>query len=123
MIATALIAVRTAIGITVMALVFILMLWFFPGASSWTNHGMLPAVVSGVFGGAVCYLLAPLRGVAIALSAGGFLTFCLLGIMLILNLKAGEQNVLSFYWPVWFIPASYLGAQLGRYVFLMTRRH
>jgi len=121
MIATALIAVRTAIGITVMALVFILMLWAFPGTTSWNSQGMIPAIVAGVFGGAVCYMLAPLRGIAIALSAGGFLTFCLLGIMFILKLEANGQNLLSFYWPIWFIPASYLGAYLGRYVYLMSR--
>jgi len=123
MLATALIAVRTAIGIALMALVFLLMLWAIPGVASWTSGAMIAAVVSSILGGTACFLLAPLRGVAIALSAGGFLTFVLLGIMLLLKLHADGQSLVVFYWPVWFIPGSYLGARLGRYIFMVTRKH
>jgi hypothetical protein len=109
---TILIALRTAIGVAVAALVWVL--WMAVGLppDGESLATLLSAFIPGMAGGAVCAWLAPPQRYVTAGAAGLFLTVVLLGVMAAQGAERGAQPFLLWYWPVWLTAAFCLGASL-----------
>jgi hypothetical protein len=109
---TILIALRTAIGVAVAALVWVL--WMAigmpPDGESLTT--LLSAFVPGTAGGAACAWLSPPQRYVTAAAAGLFLTVVLLGVMAAQGIERDGQPFLLWYWPIWLTAAFCLGASL-----------
>jgi hypothetical protein len=109
---TVLLALRTAIGIAVAALVWVLWVTVGPPPDGESLATLLSAFIPGIAGGAICAWLSPPQRYVAASAAGLFLTIVLLGVMIAQGAQRGEQPFLLWYWPLWLPAAFCVGASL-----------
>jgi hypothetical protein len=111
---TILLAVRTAIGVAVAALAWVL--WMIAGTvpDGESLSSLLSAFIPGLAGGAACAWLSPGHRYSAAAAAGLFTTVMLLALMVRADIEREGQPFLLWYWPLWLTPAFCLGAAMIR---------
>jgi hypothetical protein len=109
-----LLSLRTAIGVSVAALAWVLWVGIGPLPDGESPATLLSAFVPGMAGGAVCAWLSPAQRFTTSVAAGMFLTIVLLGLMLSFDMQRDGESFLLWYWPLWLTPAFCLGAALIR---------
>jgi hypothetical protein len=105
---------RTAIGVAVAALVWVLWMGFGLLPDGESPATLLSAIIPGLAGGAVCAWLSPPQRFTTSVAAGLFLTVVLLWLMARLGLQRSGEPFLLWYWPIWLTPAFCVGAALVR---------
>ncbi len=106
---------RTLIGIVLAALVWMILVFSMPWIDGHAQFHLAQALAPGIAGGFICALLAPEEKYTTALAAGAFLALGLTGVMLHFELTPeGGLSWLTWYWPIWLLPAFAVGASLVR---------
>lgn len=109
---TALLVIRTALGICMAVLAWLVTSWLLRGSEGHPVAVLAQGIVPGMAGGALVAWLSPRERFTMAATAGVFLSIVLIGLIVALDAERGGQALLIWYWPLWIAPSFLLGAAL-----------